>query len=194
MVIWQAADSSIIFRHTPHCHGLVICLPHSETSIRPLTLLAKTMDLILWRHAEAEEGPQDMQRKLTARGHKQAESMARWLIKQLPEDTRILVSPAVRTLETADHLGLPYQIERRIAPDACVSGLLSAANWPEQRGTVLLVGHQPSLGSLAGLLLAGQELPLSIKKSAVWWFSNRVRRDESQTVLRLALSADMLKA
>lgn len=151
------------------------------------------MDLILWRHAEAEEGPQDMQRKLTARGHKQAETMGRWLRKQLPEDARVLVSPAERTRETADYLLMPYQLERKIAPDACVSALLAAANWPDESGTVVLVGHQPSLGSLAGLLLAGQEIPLTIKKSAVWWFSNRVRRDETQTVLRAAISPEMLR-
>ena len=39
------------------------------------------MDLILWRHAEAEDGvgKPDTERELTKRGRKQAERMAEWL-------------------------------------------------------------------------------------------------------------------
>ena len=35
-----------------------------------------TMDLILWRHADAQDGSPDMERALTAKGLKQAELMA----------------------------------------------------------------------------------------------------------------------
>lgn len=58
------------------------------------------MDLILWRHAEAEDGDgnkPDAQRRLTARGEKQARDMAAWLNARLPKDTTVLVSPAIRT-------------------------------------------------------------------------------------------------
>lgn len=151
------------------------------------------MDLILWRHAEAEEGELDMQRQLTTRGHKQAQLMSRWLHRCLPREVTVLSSPAERTRQTAEHLQLPYQVDRRLSPDACVSGLLASANWPDEPGTVILVGHQPSLGRLAALLLAGQELPWTIKKSAIWWFSNRVRQDETQTILRCVMSPDVLK-
>ena len=37
------------------------------------------MELILWRHAEAEDGSPDAARKLTAKGEKQAQKLARWL-------------------------------------------------------------------------------------------------------------------
>ena len=37
------------------------------------------MDLILWRHAEAEVGSDDLARRLTVRGAKQARQMAAWL-------------------------------------------------------------------------------------------------------------------
>ena len=50
------------------------------------------MDLIFWRHAEAEDwtdGCDDMQRALTSRGEKQAKRMASWLDRQLPEGTRV---------------------------------------------------------------------------------------------------------
>ena len=34
------------------------------------------MDLLLWRHAEAEDGEDDLKRRLTERGEKQARDMA----------------------------------------------------------------------------------------------------------------------
>jgi phosphohistidine phosphatase len=37
------------------------------------------MELILWRHAEAEDGIPDMARELTSKGKKQAKHMAAWL-------------------------------------------------------------------------------------------------------------------
>ena len=140
------------------------------------------MDLILWRHAEAEVGSDDLARRLTVRGAKQARQMAAWLKPRLPKHTRILVSPAVRTQQTS----------RKLAPDASVYDLLSAAGWPDSRQTILIVGHQPTLGQLAALLLSGQEAPWTVKKGAVWWFSNRVRAGETQTLLRCCLGPDIL--
>ncbi len=54
------------------------------------------MDLILWRHAEAEMSEPDMERVLTARGQKQARRMAGWLTTQLSgENVRQAITPAV---------------------------------------------------------------------------------------------------
>ena len=53
---------------------------------------------------------------------------------------------------------LPFETSRQIGPDACVSALIAASSWPTAHGAVLLVGHQPVLGRLASLLLAGQEV------------------------------------
>ena len=36
------------------------------------------MDLLLWRHAEAEEGFPDLKRKLTARGEDRPRHVASW--------------------------------------------------------------------------------------------------------------------
>ena len=58
------------------------------------------------------------------------------------------------------------------------------AEWPDQSGAIILVSHQPALGRLASLLLAGTEADWTIKKAGIWWFTNRVRHDETQTVLR----------
>ena len=57
------------------------------------------MELLLWRHAEAveaEAGHPDLKRRLTSRGEKQAQHIARWLSVQQPKHLRILVSPAIR--------------------------------------------------------------------------------------------------
>lgn len=144
------------------------------------------MDLLLWRHAEAEDGFPDLKRKLTARGEKQAAQMAEWLKKHVPKNLRILVSPAVRCQQTAKALGLPFETDKRLGTDGNAVNLLAAAGWPDggKASAVLIVGHQPTLGQTAALLLAGEEDEWSIKKGAVWWFSNRTRREQTQTVLR----------
>ncbi|MGB4467902.1 MAG: histidine phosphatase family protein [Azovibrio sp.] len=149
------------------------------------------MDLLLWRHAEAEEGPLDMQRRLTQRGEKQAHQVARWLHQRMPKQLRILVSPAVRAQQTAAALDLPFETHRQLGPDACVSHLIATAGWPDAAGATLIVGHQPALGQMASLLLSGAEADWTIKKGALWWFTNRVRQGETQTVLRAVISADL---
>jgi phosphohistidine phosphatase len=150
------------------------------------------MELLLWRHAEAEDGDDDMKRRLTERGQKQAKVMAKWIREHQPKDMRIIVSPSVRTQQTAEALKLPFETDRKIGPDACVSALIAASGWPQATGSVLIVGHQPYLGSMASLLLAGQESDWTIKKGALWWLTNRVRRNETQTVLRAVLPAELL--
>ncbi|KAB2912230.1 MAG: histidine phosphatase family protein [Dechloromonas sp.] len=150
------------------------------------------MDLLLWRHAEAEEGDDDLKRRLTERGESQARAMAAWIRQHQPKDLRIIVSPAIRTQQTAQALKLPFETHRKIGPEACVSELIAASGWPLAGGAVLIVGHQPSLGRLASLLLAGQEAEWSIKKGALWWLSNRVRRGETQTVLRAMMPVELL--
>lgn len=150
------------------------------------------MDLLLWRHAEAEEGDDDLKRRLTERGERQAKAMAGWIRKHQPKDLRIVVSPSIRTQQTAQALRLPFETHRKIGPEACVSELIAASGWPQASGSVLIIGHQPSLGRLAALLLAGHEAEWSIKKGALWWLSNRVRRGETQTVLRAMIPVEIL--
>jgi len=154
------------------------------------------MELILWRHAEAEDGTPDLsdaKRRLTARGVKQAHDMAKWLRPRLPKKTRILVSPATRTQQTVHALALPFEIEPGIAVGAAAADLIAAADWPGSTKTVLLVGHQPTLGQLAALLLTGKEAEWSVKKGGIWWFSSRNRESEDQTLLRAVMNPDMLR-
>jgi phosphohistidine phosphatase len=149
------------------------------------------MDLILWRHADAQDGEVDMARALTAKGGKQALQMAAWLQPRLPKNTRILVSPALRALQTADALALEYEVIANIAPGAAGVEILSAAGWPDASGTVLLVGHQPTLGEAASLLLFGETRALNIKKGGLVWLTNRVRGSQPQTILKAAMTPEM---
>ncbi len=150
------------------------------------------MDLILWRHADAEEGAPDMERALTKRGEKQARQMADWLEMRLPARCEVLASPARRAQQTAATLDKPFKTVRKLGPDARVADVISATGWPDKRGAVLVIGHQPVLGQLAALLLSGSEAGWTIKKGAVWWFTNRVRDGETQTVLRATMAPDLL--
>lgn len=150
------------------------------------------MELILWRHAEAEEGMPDNARSLTEKGEKQAEKMAAFLRVRLPHDTRILVSPAKRTQQTAHALTKHFITEPDIASGASPEAIIKAANWPDGEGSVLIVGHQPALGEVAALLLTGHPDYWSIKKGAVWWLSRRTREGDYQTLLRLVIAPDHL--
>ena len=150
------------------------------------------MELILWRHAEAEDGAPDNARSLTAKGEKQADKMAAFLRAVLPHDTRILVSPTKRTRQTAQAFTNHFTTAADIAPGAAPEAILKAAGWPDGKGSVLVVGHQPALGEAAALLMTGHADGWSIKKGAVWWFSCRAREGGCQTSLRLVIAPDHL--
>ncbi|RFC32929.1 MAG: phosphohistidine phosphatase [Candidatus Nitrotoga sp. SPKER] len=148
------------------------------------------MDLILWRHADAEDGVPDDARRLTAKGEKQAQQVGQWLKSHLPKQVRILVSPAERTRQTASALGLEFEITRQIGTAASVKSVMEATGWPHAKGAVVVVGHQPTLGRIAATLLSGTEAEWSVKKSDVWWFSNRLHVNE--TILRVMMSQEFL--
>jgi len=150
------------------------------------------MDLILWRHCEAEAGEPDLGRRLTSKGAKQAERMAEWLERHLPDSCRILVSPADRAQQTALALQRKSRTVPELGPGASVTAALAAANWPDSREPVMLVGHQPTLGMIASFLLSGEEAYWSVRKGAVWWLSNRVRDNGSAIVLKVVIGPDFL--
>lgn len=150
------------------------------------------MDLILWRHTEAEDATPDLARELTGRGRKQASRMADSLNPRLPPDIRVLVSPAARALQTAQALGRYYEQVPALAPGASAEDVLAAAGWPDATHPVLIVGHQPTLGQVAMQLLAGQAGDLTVKKGGVWWFQARERAGQLEVVLRAVVGPDWL--
>ena len=150
------------------------------------------MDLILWRHAEAEEGANDLARELTPKGEKQAARMAEWLLQRLPARFLLISSPAARAQQTAQALGMPAKTAKELAPGAAVSAILKVSGWPDYKGTVVLVGHQPDLGQAAAFLVCGVQGGVSIKKGGLWWLSDRTRDDGAQVVVRAVASPDLL--
>ena len=152
-------------------------------------------DLILWRHAEAEnagENEDDLDRPLTQRGEKQAARMAVWLDRQLPDGLRVLASPARRTEQTATALGRTYKLRAELLPGGQPDELLELAQWPRSRGAVLVVGHQPMLGQTVARLLGLRADECSIREGAVWWLRHRQRQDASETILLAVQSPEFL--
>lgn len=147
------------------------------------------MDLVLWRHAEAHDLGQacderaDLARELTPRGVKQAARMAAWLDRQLPENTKIFSSPAMRADQTAHALHRKYKSRVELLPSAGYVELLTAAQWPSCEATVMLIGHQPGLGALIAHVLGFEEKLCAVKKGAVWWLRARERAGQLETVL-----------
>lgn len=161
------------------------------------------MNLILWRHAEAIDlgipvrpgSKRDLERPLTEKGRQQAQATAQWLKKNVERKLRVICSPSLRTVQTAKAYINTPEIINDLNPLADASHILDTINWP-QGEDALVIGHQPWIGRVASLLLAGQEQDWSVKKSALWWLSHRIRQQEhlekAQTVLRLVLPADLI--
>ncbi len=154
------------------------------------------MELILWRHAEAEPGEPDLGRKLTPKGEKQARRMAEWLHARLPASAKIVASPAARAQQTAQALAelahRKFKTLDALAPGAGADDVLAAVGWPDGKSPLVVVGHQPTLGWVASKLMTGEELPWSIKKAAVWWLQSRSREGAEQAVLRAVVNPDLL--
>lgn len=149
------------------------------------------MELILWRHAEAEPGDPDEDRLLTSKGHKQAAKMAEWLDRNLPSRCKIFVSPTRRTLQTAQALGRKFKVESALAPDAAPEAILKIARWPDAREPVLIVGHQPTLGQAAGLLIAGTPQNWTVRKANAWWITRKESEGNITNTIRAVVTPDL---
>ncbi len=147
------------------------------------------MDLILWRHCDAEPGEPDLARRLTAKGTDQAQRMAQWLAPRLPLPCRIVVSPAVRTQQTARALGRTFETSADMAPGASAEAVLDAAGWPDAGTPVLIVGHQPTLGDVAARLMARRARGWHVRKGAVWWITDRDGHEDPS--IKLVMSPDL---
>ena len=142
------------------------------------------MELVLWRHADAEDGAVDLARRLTPKGEKQAAAVAQWLRAHLSGRYTLLASPATRAQQTASALGTPIT-EKSLAPGASVAAIVKAAE--KYRGIVIVVGHQPDLGRAAAQLVAGAQAEWSVEKGAVWWLAG-----EAPARIKAVVSPDLL--
>ena len=146
------------------------------------------MDLILWRHADAEDGTPDAERKLTSKGEKQAKRVAEWLKEQLPDDSVVLASPARRARQTAQALRKKVETVEDLGAGATPRGVLKAAGWPDREGFVVVVGHQPTLGQTIALALTGRDDAWSLRKGALWWLRSR----DGEVSVRAVTGPDLL--
>lgn len=138
-------------------------------------------NIILWRHAEAKDAvdsgdmiqldnvQNDMQRALTEKGQRQAADMAKWIKLQLPKDTLLQCSPALRAFQTADALSYKINIHQALKPGASLSEVLASLAETSVHNSLVIVGHQPWLGQLAAHLLGISNEEIAIKKGAIWW-------------------------
>ena len=154
------------------------------------------MDLILWRHAQAMDGTPDLERRLTPGGEKDAVRVGGWLRKRIPEGTAtVLCSPARRTRQTADALGIDYAVIDALSPGATAQAAIAATGWPDcGDGTVIVVGHNPWIGEAVAQLVSGVARPWPIRKGGFWWLSWREGRGDGAAVLvRAAMSPELLR-
>ncbi|BBD77111.1 SixA phosphatase family protein [Hydrogenophilus thermoluteolus] len=153
--------------------------------------MTTVIDLLLWRHAEAEAGfDDDLARPLTPEGHTQAKRVAHWLQRHAPKNLALLASPARRAQETLQHFAAHFTTEPAIAPGSPVSRVLDVLGWPAPQRSLLLVGHQPGIGQTAAYLLTESPLPWAFPRASLWWF--RVRPFHPRPVqLRAVIHPDL---
>lgn len=115
------------------------------------------------RHAKAEDSaPSDFERRLAERGRSDATETGRWLAEQGLVPDAALVSAATRTQET--YAGVADGAGWELAPDLD-KGLYSAGVdaaldlirlTPDSVGTLIVIGHNPTMGTLVQLLDNGE--------------------------------------
>jgi len=132
------------------------------------------MELLLLRHAEAEDlAATDQLRRLTEKGRRQAESVGEYLSGHGITVDRVLSSPALRTMETAEIVARRLKADVTPTPWALPGMSASAAIESLESfrhcKRVLLVGHQPDIGLLLAKLLGlRDDRSLSVRKASLF--------------------------
>ena len=131
------------------------------------------MDIWLLRHAAAHDrapSGRDADRELTPEGLDRARVVARGLALLEPGISKVVTSPYRRARQTAEaaarSLGVELTESRALEPEREPEEILREVV-SEHGGDVLLVGHQPHLGALLGLLAAGAGAEIPMKKASV---------------------------
>ena len=102
---------------------------------------------------------------------------------------------AIAVMQTAaalESLGRKFKIHPDLAPGATAEQVLTAAHWPDSRESVLIVGHQPTLGQIASILMGVEKQEWALRKASVWWFAQRERNSITSTYLRAVIAPDLL--
>ena len=119
--------------------------------------------LVVLRHAKAEQaGPTDFERRLADRGRADAARAGAWLTARGVAADVGLVSAAVRAEQTWDAVaggagwGLAPTLDRGLYVADAETVLDAVSRTDEQHRTVVVVGHNPTMASLALLLDDGE--------------------------------------
>ena len=134
--------------------------------------------LYLLRHGIAEPhgtpGVAEADRRLTSKGEERLAQVARGLQRLGIEPDRIVTSPLVRARRTAEIVAELLGLHDRLEIAEELSPGYEAAEiraWLREReeASLMLVGHNPNLTELLGVLIgvAGQLLPFELKKGGV---------------------------
>lgn len=134
----------------------------------------------LLRHAKASHDPrysQDADRPITGRGKQDAIRVGAWMQACELFPDLVLVSPALRALQTSDHvlgaLGYDGDVRRVdwLYPGDPTESLEALRELGDQISRVLLVGHNPHMTNFGSLLCAGGGAELRIRTGAVQLYS-----------------------
>ena len=133
------------------------------------------MLIVLFRHgpagsADASRWPNDAQRPLTPKGEARTRAAAFGLKRLTGTIDLVVTSPFVRAASTAKILAAVTGCRRIETLDALAPGgsfRKTLAAVVEHRGAsvVALVGHEPDLGKLAGVLVFGAPSALPLRKA-----------------------------
>jgi phosphohistidine phosphatase len=107
------------------------------------------------RHGEAEEGSPDAERRLTAKGERQANDAGRALARLGVALEACLASPRVRAFETARRACAPLGLEP-VREESLTGGPIDARAIAGGFEEVLLVGHDPDLSTAVRELTGAQ--------------------------------------
>ena len=136
------------------------------------------MNLYLMRHAiaaDADENTQDNQRALTEKGRKKLGKIARNLEKLDLSFDLILTSPYLRARQTADVVADEFEIRpglvqesENLTPLGFGDKLVDEIKSREPVENLLIVGHEPFISQIIGMLLAGDSsLNIDMKKAGL---------------------------
>jgi len=133
------------------------------------------MQVFLIRHGIAIDdapGLGDEGRFLTPEGRKKTQHVGALLRKQIGRLDRVLTSPLVRAVQTAEIVARELECEDvrallALAPGAPISRVDAALEDAADAERVALVGHEPSMSAIAAHLLGLSSFPRSFKKAGV---------------------------
>ncbi len=152
-------------------------------------------EIIFWRHAEAHDAlpdQNDLDRKLTVKGVRQAERVAFWLDRNLPQHCKVFVSEAKRAQQTARHLPRKHKTLAELNPNAQPQDVLAVVGWGGQTEPIIIIGHQPWMGECIHWLLMEGLAPLAVRKGALWWLQSRARGESNEVVVRAVITPELM--